>query len=173
MFWRFYAFGDPDASHIISRDTDSRLSDKDYKAVTTWVQSNKIAHRIHDDAVQINLKIMGGALGIRGNVLSNIEQLINDWLNRLHGKTIGEKISDTGRTHLLYGADQRFLSDVVWPIICNDCMTHGLLGLPFSPHQPLKWGGDCMFSRIMPFTENKKVFGPRPGCAYESEAKTN
>ena len=63
-----------------------------------------------------------------------------------------------------------FLSQVIWPHVKDSCLTHGINGVPFPKYdKPLKWGGDDMFRRIRPFTNNREVLSDRPNYAYKSE----
>lgn len=181
MFWRLEAISDPEASYIIIRDTDQRVSDKDAQTVQKWIENDAIAHRMHEEGGQAGLALMGCAWGIKGGVIKDINKRIEDWINQNTGYTIGAKY--TGDTHsrknilghekpkLYYGADQIFLEEVVWPEISNNCKTFGILGESFPNHKPLKWGGDAMFRRIKPFTECKEIFGERPQYAYDLEIK--
>ena len=48
MFWRFLAASDPEVSVVISRDTDSRLNEREKLAVDQWLASDKIFHIMRD-----------------------------------------------------------------------------------------------------------------------------
>jgi hypothetical protein len=63
MFWRFYAVT-PDAEFVIFRDTDSRLSMREYEAVLEWQLSQKSLHIMRDHPYHSEA-IMGGMWGCR------------------------------------------------------------------------------------------------------------
>lgn len=182
MFWRLEAISDPQASHVIIRDTDQRLSDKDAQTTKLWLESGQNAYRMHEEGGQSRLILMGCAWGIMGGVITDIDLRINRWLNFYKGYSIGARF--TGDAHakrknlspedsprLYYGADQIFLEEEVWPEVRNSCVTYGILGNVFPSHKPLKWGGEFMFRRITPNTGCKEIFGERPGYAYQTEEK--
>ena len=41
MFWRFFPFNSNDIDIFLSRDTDSRITDREFKLVNDWIESNK------------------------------------------------------------------------------------------------------------------------------------
>lgn len=104
MFWRFLAAGDQDIEAIIVRDVDALLCPRDRKTVRQWLDSSKKFHIIRDQPNHRSL-IMGGLWGCRGGVLKDIYSLINNY-KRLH--SVKE-----------FNDDQRFLSNVIYPIISN------------------------------------------------------
>jgi len=172
--WRFSAIGDTEADYIIIRDTDQRLNDKDAQMVNHWISTGLNAHRAHEEYSQHALILMGCAFGIKGGVIPNIDQLMDSWLKRMQGCLIRHRIERTGigQTRMEYGSDQVFLKDEVWPLIEHSCATYGIHGMPFPPYfKPLKWGGNYMYRRITPFTNNKEIFGNRPQFAYDFEEK--
>lgn len=99
MFWRFNAADLPDCEYAIFRDTDSRLTLRERKAVDEWIASNKILHVMRDHPFHEipfgadKMSILGGMWGIKGGVL-NFNEMINEFHNS---------------TSLEYGSDQTFL----------------------------------------------------------------
>lgn len=179
MFWRFEAISDPNAEYILIRDVDSRLNDKDAKAVEDWIKCGTNAHRMAETHGQIsNIRMLGCGIGFKGGIITNIEKLIDEWILGIKGYMAGEKKygdrpkiikTDDEQTRLYYGSDQIFLNQKIWPIIKDSCTTYGVEGIEFPPHKPLKWGGDEMFRRITPFTQCEQIFGDRPDAAYMAE----
>lgn len=104
MFWRFYAAEDSDI--MLSRDCDSRLSEREVIAVNEWLESDKDFHIVIDHPWH-NVKILGGLWGVRNNLLKNIRHLISKWkiVNRLQ-------------------TDQEFLTAIVYPIIKDNAFVH-------------------------------------------------
>ena len=61
MFWRFYACEDSDI--MLSRDTDSRLSNREKLAVDEWLESDKDFHIMRDHPYHNTEKIGRGRVG--------------------------------------------------------------------------------------------------------------
>lgn len=102
LFWRFLAADLPDAKYVIFRDTDSRLSYREWTAVNEWIKNGKDLHIMRDHPFHAipfgatSLSILGGMWGIKGGVM-NITDEIEEFI----------KI-DTDE----YGVDQKFLVSV-------------------------------------------------------------
>jgi hypothetical protein len=129
--WRIYAAGDPDADWIIFRDCDSRLNSKEAAAVSEWTSSGLSAHLMKDTPNHTNSTIMAGMWGIRGGIFPKISSMVDEWVS-------GQKIFS-------YGADQTFLETIIWPLIKESVMAHGLdsvtgPGRPFPPHKRIEYG---------------------------------
>lgn len=97
MFWRFLALSDPRATHIIFRDTDSRLNMREAAAVGAWVDSGKCGHIMRDHPQHPHL-ILGGMWGCRGQIFSDIEAQIREF-SPLDA----------------YNQDQLFLAQAIYP----------------------------------------------------------
>lgn len=104
MFWRFEAASDPQATHIIFRDCDSRLSEREKGMVDDWVKDGADFHVIYDHPSHRSFPIGGGLWGVKGGVIKDMPRLINDW-----GKWDKPRMQD-----------QEFLKHVVVPIISRN-----------------------------------------------------
>ena len=104
MFWRFYACEDSDVT--ISRDTDSRLSNREKLAVDEWLNSDKDFHIMRDHPYHTT-EILGGMWGCRNGILKNIKKLINEY-------TKGN----------FWQVDQNFLKEKIYPIARNNSFVH-------------------------------------------------
>ena len=109
MFWRFDAAIDSDV--MISRDTDSRLGPREKAAVDEWLNSDKDFHIMRDN-IQHGLPIMGGMWGVRNGLLSNIEELIDNYR------------TSTKKTTNQFNDDQLFLLHQVYPLVYDKSMQH-------------------------------------------------
>jgi len=104
MFWRFYAADLPDCNHVIFRDSDSRLSQREKMAVNEWIMSNNALHVMrdhpyHQDPIGgIPHFILGGMWGIKGKLFE-----MKDLINLYHRDR-----------KLNYGSDQIFLNEVYY-----------------------------------------------------------
>ena len=115
MFWRFWAAADPDVNIFMSRDTDSRLSDREYYAVQEWLSSDKDFHILRDH-IYHTVPILGGMWACRYGILRDLDVIskINSW------------------THFSKkGCDQDFLGAVIYPLIKDRAMEHSEFGLKF------------------------------------------
>jgi len=106
MFWRFSAASDPDVSVMLSRDTDSRVSERESLAVDAWLNSDKDFHIMRDHPYH-EMPIMGGMWGARNGVVANIEGMMNEF----HG-------ADS------YGVDQNFLAEHIYPRVKGSALVH-------------------------------------------------
>ncbi|WP_353127936.1 hypothetical protein [Parapedobacter pyrenivorans] len=102
LFWRFLAADRPDCDYAIFRDTDSRLSRRERKAVDEWMANGDVLHIMRDHPFhQVpygaeGLSILGGMWGIRGNTV-RLRPLIDSFIN--------DKPDE-------YGIDQAFLQQI-------------------------------------------------------------
>jgi hypothetical protein len=125
MFWRFWAAEDVDVDVFISRDCDSRISEREISAVNEWLSSDKLFHIMRDHPYHTS-RILGGMWGCRGGIMTgksnprniNISNLISKWT-----------ISKNG--NYAFGVDQDFLSKVIYPIVVNYSMEHSEFNLKF------------------------------------------
>ena len=104
MFWRFYASEDSDI--MLSRDTDSRLSNREKLAVDEWLESDKDFHIMRDHPHH-NTEILGGMWGVRNGLLNNIKSLINEYVK-------GD----------FWQVDQDFLKKIIYPIVIDKSFIH-------------------------------------------------
>lgn len=115
MFWRFFA---ADSENIvISRDTDSRLGEREKAAVDDWLSSNKDFHIIRDHPYHA-AHIMGGMWGARNGILKGVKDWINNW--------------DKGKLNNKWQVDQAFLRDIIYPIVKDNAKVHD----PFFENKP-------------------------------------
>ena len=118
MFWRFWASEDPDVDIFLSRDCDSRISNREVSAINEWLNSDKDFHIMRDHPYH-TVPILGGMWGCRNGILRNIKisKQIENW------NKFGRK-----------GIDQDFLGQVIYPYVRPKSMEHSEFGL--------KYGGD-------------------------------
>ncbi len=64
MMWRFQAIDDPEVEIMMSRDTDTRIYNREVIAVREWLKSNKLFHIMRDHPYHTSL-IMGGMFGTK------------------------------------------------------------------------------------------------------------
>jgi hypothetical protein len=115
MFWRFWASEDPEVDIFLSRDCDSRISEREVSAVNEWLNSDKDFHIMRDHPYH-TVSILGGMWGCRNGLLRNIKIIkqIENW-NKFSQK----------------GVDQDFLGQVIYPYVYNKSIEHSEFGLKF------------------------------------------
>lgn len=113
MFWRFYAAADVDVNIMISRDCDSRPSNREAKAIDQWLNSDKDFHIMRDHPYH-TVPILGGTWGCRNGILKDIDKDISQWT------FFSQK-----------GCDQDFLGSIIYPKVVNNTMEHSEFGLRF------------------------------------------
>ncbi len=115
MFWRFFASEDPEVDIFLSRDCDSRFTNREIAALNQWISSNKDFHIIRDHPYH-SVPILGGLWGSRNGLMRKIglSNLIKDWgvFNRK-------------------GIDQDFLGDRVYPLVWDKAFEHSEFNLKF------------------------------------------
>jgi len=116
MFWRFRLFNDKDIDIFISRDADSRITDREIKFINDFISSNKSFHIIRDHPEHIPV-ILGGMFGVK----------VKEFNNKYNIKNINEYILEYRKLynkHMLKQPDQYFLRDKIWPLIKNNNYAH-------------------------------------------------
>lgn len=115
MFWRFWAAEDPEVDVFLSRDCDSRFSEREVCAVKQWLESDKDFHIMRDHPYH-TVPILGGMWGCRNGILRNVNlsKSIEKW-NKFNRK----------------GVDQDFLGEVVYPYVRDRALEHSEFGLRF------------------------------------------
>jgi hypothetical protein len=116
MFWRFYPASEDDVEVFISRDCDSRLSEREAVAVAEWIDSPILIHVMRDHPYH-NVPILGGMWGAKRYAIPDMKELIAEWNKEDRWQT-----------------DQDFLRDVVWPPNFHRVMAHDDWNREFSPH---------------------------------------
>ena len=113
--WRFKPFQEVDVDVWISRDCDSRLSDRERVAVDQWLESDRSIHLIRDSHNHA-YTIMAGMFGVNNKIFHE----------RYGTLDCGNEIQNNRDD------DQTFLNKVLWPIAKNDhfCHDHWRHNLP-------------------------------------------
>jgi hypothetical protein len=135
MLWRFAASEDPEVNVFLSRDCDSRISEREVSAINEWLLSDKDFHIMRDHPYH-STHILGGMWGCRNGMMIKIglSNLINNWcINK--------------RSSYSYGIDQDFLKEVVYPLIKDNAIEHSEFNLRF--------GGEI---RPFPYIRNNYEF---------------
>jgi len=112
-FWRYYEYKHEGDGHVIFRDADSIVTDREAAMVHDWMDSNAIIHTIHDSAGQTQCHgrpMMAGMTGIKnGSLPYDFAHLVRWWCEN---KNVTQ-----------YRDDEHFLNKFLWPY----CRREGLL----------------------------------------------
>jgi hypothetical protein len=116
MFWRFYPFNDNTIDIFLSRDADSRITDREIKFINEFIVSDKSFHIIRDHPAH-GIEILGGTFGVK----------LKEFNKKYKIKNIDEYILEYRKLyhkHINRNTDQFFLKEKIWPLIKNDNYAH-------------------------------------------------
>jgi hypothetical protein len=97
-FWRFAPAFEADVDVMISRDCDSRISQREASCVEEWLASNKKFHVIRDHERHYDFPMLAGMWGVRGGLSETIKPSIIEW----------------AKDYNAYLVDQIWLGNKVW-----------------------------------------------------------
>jgi hypothetical protein len=121
--WRFEVADDPNVKRFISRDSDSRLTPRDAAMVKEWEESGEPAHIIRDDEGHC-IFMPAGTFGIVNGFLPGYNELLESfWEEYQEGDAEYDSFHNAGRGRM-FGIDQMFLSQKVWPLIKDHHLAH-------------------------------------------------
>jgi hypothetical protein len=107
MTWRFESIDDKDVEINMSRDTDTRILEREKLAVDEWLNSDKLFHIMRDHP-QHGTQILGGMFGTKK--ISDV-----NWSSTL---------SNYCQSGCYRDYDQNFLKEYIYPLIVNNSIIH-------------------------------------------------
>jgi len=107
-FWRFYSMFESDDNITISRDSDSRISEREVRCVNEWIESGKKFSIIRDHERHYDWPILACMWGMRGCLDESFLDKMNQYSNK----------------HF-YTSDQIFLAKEIWTLAEKNSMIHG------------------------------------------------
>lgn len=119
MLWRFEASEDENVDIFLSRDCDSRISEREFLAIKEWLLSDKDFHVMRDHPYHTT-PILGGMWGCRNGIMRRIglSKLISGW-------------SGNERSTYSYGIDQDFLREVIYPLVKETTFEHSEFNISY------------------------------------------
>lgn len=116
MFWRFRPFNLDNVDIFLSRDADSRITDREIKFINEFIKSNKCFHIIRDHPGH-RIEILGGTFAVKVKLFNNKYKIknMNEYILEYRTKFHRE---------LEKQPDQHFLREKIWPLIEKDNMAH-------------------------------------------------
>jgi len=127
MFQRFRPMTEPEIDVFISRDCDSRLSDREFQAVSAWLDSDKQFHAMRDHEAHA-IPVMGGMWGARRDGIINLDFMYKELCK--HKQTN-------------YFDDQRGLASFyqnIFGLFLEHDDIGRFNGKPFPSHEPVQFG---------------------------------
>jgi hypothetical protein len=132
-FWRFLAIDDPTVEVAIFRDCDSRVSDKERRAVQAWIETGLPFHLMYDHPYH-GTQIMAGMWGVRRGAFPSMGALIQEYFARADSQYSLDRYYD-----------QHFLRDVIWSRYVSEgsyiahgnaemCSFHRQQGITITPY---------------------------------------
>jgi len=112
MVWRFLPLADPRVDVMISRDLDSRFSERETAAVHDWLDSELPFHSMRDNPHH-GVPILGGMWGARMDLGNRAKY------SDLIGKMLSKMSKSWGK-----GYDQTLLTQYVWPGVKDEAVVH-------------------------------------------------
>ena len=106
MNWRFFPMLDPQVSHMVSRDLDSLINEREAAAVAEWLESDKAFHFMRDHPAH-GIEVLGSGWGVR------MSQLERNFIDAGFVTAVKDPIFWAPKS--TYGADQGFLKRYLWP----------------------------------------------------------
>lgn len=149
MFWRFAAYDLKDCERMVCLDADSRINSRLVEALALWQESHQPFLAIRDHPHH-TLPMMGGLWGVvKGDWMASMQKLIDSFQpSRLDGTR-----------DAIYGTDQKFLSEVIYPIArksgileldsCTRNLFPGSTFFPFTLDEP-RFCGEVYTAKDVP-----------------------
>jgi len=134
--WRFNAITNEGVDFVILRDTDSRLTTREYNAVIEWINSGKYFHIMRDHPYHTEA-ILAGMWGCKPKELmdrineeiyskfdeeaSNFSKVVGDWLISQDVNIKNKEWNHLKPEQLVTkGIDQILLRSLIYPIVCSE-----------------------------------------------------
>ena len=114
MFWRFYPIENENIDIFLSRDVDSRITEREMKFVNEWINSKKSFHIIRDNPAH-GIEILAGTFGVKVKKFNKINKIkkLDEYILEFNKEFINNK-----------QVDQIFLMKIIWPLIKDNHMAH-------------------------------------------------
>lgn len=109
-FWRFLPLFESDQHIVIVRDADSRVTEREAKAVHEWLGAPHRFHvmRDHENHFADGNAIIASMFGVKGRLPQGIANEMAAYMKQ----------------PFVYGRDEEFLDRWVYPLIKDDCLFH-------------------------------------------------
>lgn len=110
MYWRFFPLFSDEFDVVASRDSDSRFSIRECKALNEFVVSDKQFHVIRDHESHFEFPVMAGLFARKNPLKASLLGAMKEYMSK----------------NTYYTCDQNFLRDFVWPYVEFDTLVHSM-----------------------------------------------
>jgi hypothetical protein len=110
MFWRFLPMFEDKDNIVMVRDSDSRITEREVRAIDEWIESEKSFHTFKDHEAHYEFPIIGCAFAYKGKFDENLLEVMKIYMNM----------------NKFYLSDQYFLRDYIYPLVKNDMLLHSM-----------------------------------------------
>jgi len=108
MYWRFDAMFEDKNNIVLVRDSDSRITPREVRAVNEWIELDKLFHTFRDHDAHFEFPIIGCAFGYKGKFSSTEHKRMLEYRSQLN----------------YYVGDQIYLRDAIYPLVKDSMMVH-------------------------------------------------
>jgi hypothetical protein len=108
-FWRFLPIFEHEENIVLVRDSDSRFTFREVRAVNEWLESDKKLHTFKDHEAHYEFPIMAGTFGFKGIVDLETKNKMIEYENNQY-----------------YTSDQVFLANHIWNKFSEYSMVHSM-----------------------------------------------
>lgn len=106
--YRYLPLCDEKVERAIFRDADSRLNEREAKAVEEWIKQDTDLHVMRDHPYHTGPSILAGMWGIKANKFRNFKEIMKKYISMANCD----------------GVDQYLLHNEVYPILKNNMTLH-------------------------------------------------
>ncbi len=110
MFHRFIPMFEDSNNIVMVRDSDSRITIREVKAITEWLDSDKDFHVFRDHDAHFEFPIIGCAFAYKGCFDNNLYEIMKYYMF----------------TQKYYLSDQFYLRDHIYPVVKESMMIHSM-----------------------------------------------
>lgn len=110
MFHRFIPMFEDPTNIVMVRDSDSRITIREAKAINEWLDSDKKFHVFRDHDAHFEFPIIGCAFAYKGSFSKDLYEIMKNYMF----------------TQKYYLSDQFYLRDHIYPVIKDDIMIHSM-----------------------------------------------
>ncbi|XP_063593404.1 uncharacterized protein LOC134770446 [Penaeus indicus] len=117
--WRFLAMGDERLSAMVVRDTDSKITERESKAVTNWLTYNTSFHLMRDHPFHVS-PVLAGLWGARWDLRDRGGSVLSSGALR----ELRDAMMAKGKRPFYREQDQVVLKNVLWPVMKSSLTSH-------------------------------------------------
>ena len=110
VFWRFEPLFEDEDNIVIVRDSDGRITEREFMAVKEWESTSDKFHVYRDHEAHFEFPIIACAFGYKGCLSDNLHLIMREFATKTN----------------YYTNDQVFLRDFVWQSVQASALVHSM-----------------------------------------------